>query len=71
MMKQEFRKHIVEKFLPRREEELQFVVQVMMQPKTQKKFELYFETLKKKWGSGIGLGMGNHGKCIDSSTASD
>jgi enoyl-CoA hydratase/carnithine racemase len=48
MMKQEFRKDIVTKFTRGREEELRFLLQIMMQPKMQKKFELYLEALKKK-----------------------
>lgn len=48
LMKREFRKDHIDKFLLRRDEELRFLVDVMLQPQTQKKFELYFEALKRK-----------------------
>lgn len=48
LMKREFRKDNVDKFLKRREEELRFIIDTMMLPQTQKKFESYFESLKKK-----------------------
>lgn len=48
MMKREFRRDVVEKFMRKRNEELKFVIGSTLMPQTQEKLKIYFEAMKKK-----------------------
>ncbi|XKL63024.1 hypothetical protein PGB90_005388 [Kerria lacca] len=48
LMKKDCRDHIVQKFLLKKDEERELVIEFIMNPKTQKNIELYFKALQNK-----------------------